>query len=229
MIAKYLFAGALSLIASSALAGYCSQNAATSGVSVDDFNYSPTGVAPFVSADDCYGLVSGNIAESGGPGGSHAYTNILSPLDWGAWATANSIYLELQQGATSDDATLAGITFSLTSTDSSGTSGNYKISATSSGTFDFVVALKASNGFGLWFFDNEIISANGGGTWTIDFDPNRAGNSPALSHLALMVRNSGPEDGCQSDCGSISIPEPGSLSLLGLGIAGLAAIRRRQR
>jgi hypothetical protein len=87
---------------------------------------------------------------------------------------------------------------------------------------DLVAALKGANGYGLWFFDDIKVDLSNSGTWTLDFTAPNGKIGPDLSHLSLYIRAGDEPD----DPGEV--PEPASLALLGLGLAGLGLMRRRR-
>ena len=73
---------------------------------------------------------------------------------------------------------------------------------------DFMIVLKGGNAFVAWFFDNTNVDD---GTWQI------TGNSN-LSHLTIYARG-------QS---TTLVPEPATLTLLGLGLLGVSLARKRR-
>ncbi len=75
----------------------------------------------------------------------------------------------------------------------------------------FMIVIKAGNEFAAYLFDN--MSADDG-TW-LTF------NGKDLSHLSLYARGEGGG-------GESPVPEPGAFGLLGLGLLGAAAARRRK-
>lgn len=236
MIAKYLFAGALSLMAGSALAtvGYCTGTPATTdGIHTSDVAFGDANNA--AAADDCYGVV-GKVNGSGSPANVNGASDINAlGLTWGAWTAAG--YIE-DDGV--DSFTLDGIKYTLTQT-GSGQTGTWTLHAVDlNGVgaapdlptyLDIVFALKASSSYALWFFDDQKVDDSGAGAWNIEWiGASHGGALAGFSHLAVAIRQgTAPNEECTGDCGPNSIPEPGSLSLLGLGIVGLAASRYRRR
>lgn len=98
-------------------------------------------------------------------------------------------------------------------------------------TIDFAVLINGGNNGDAYKFNDVLLPAppnnSGGGSFTITF-LNPGGNTPGLSHMILT----GSDDKIVvcPDCvinPTNGVPEPMSLSLLGLGLLGLAAVRKR--
>ncbi len=215
-LAVLLCAGALGLAMQAhaaapvlAAPGYCFNNTATGGITTGGVTLNSMG------ADDCYGVVGGNI-------NSAADLNGLG-LTWGT----NWTYLDSTDGSS---ATWMGLKFTVSAPLSTG--GNWTLTGSDTNgatplnlpaTLDLVVALKASDRYALWGFDDITVNSGANsGTFTIEFK-NNGGQIPDLSHMTVFGR--------EASGGTITmVPEAETYAMMlaGLGLVGFAAARRRR-
>lgn len=208
-LAATLVAGLAFSLSSHAAPTYCSEG--NTVMEVSDVTFQSGGLPPPSNANDCYGILSGNANEDATP------INNLA-LKWGSgWEFL--VKDDLAGGV----GTYGGITYTLSGATAS-TSGTWTLTAAPASALpvyvDFLVALKGSNEFALWFFDNMKIEAFNDGTWQSVFTNNKL-ELQDLSHLTLYVR--------EGTVPPIVIPEPTGIALAGLAlaVAGFASRRRR--
>jgi len=202
-----LISGGLVLATPALAAGYCSTGMASEGIAAGNVSFEGA------SANDCYGVVGGNI--NGNTGAA-----ILNGMTWGAGWT----YLDATDASS---ASFMGIEFFVTATP--GSTGSFTLTGTDingpeplnlPSAFDFVVGLKGGDEYALWGFDNVMIDGADSGTFSIVFT-NRGGNTPALSHMIVFGRESG--GGTMA-----AIPEANTYAMLlaGLGLVGFVTRRK---
>ena len=85
----------------------------------------------------------------------------------------------------------------------------------------FVANLKAGDDFASYLFKDILFPVDpnsGSGSFAIAWKMEQSGQTPAISNFSLFAKV----------VDTPSVPEPATLGMLGLGLLGMAAIRRRK-
>lgn len=206
--------------------GYCNTNSASNASalpagSVDASNGLAVSDVKFngVNSENCYGVVDGNDT------GSQAFdingANLFGQQDW--------TYLTKSDGAPIGTFTVGSSTYNFSLTANNGSQqGGWTLTVGPSGnTFpiwlDFVVTLKATNGFGAYLFDDTEVNQANNGTFSVKFG--NGNNFAELSHMSLFVRQG---TGGGGGGGGGNVPEPVSLALVGAALLGARLATRRR-
>jgi hypothetical protein len=186
-----------------------------------------TGVASAaIGVDECVGLANNNVVYGQVSGSTQCSGMSQGNTVDGAISVFGNDYAFLDKEENNGDPFEGAIKL----TGLGELSGTWAIDLTKLGGLynDFVIALKPDGGYGYFKVGGTL-----SGTWSSDTPDSYCATGGqfegkncagfALSHISLygrLVPNGG---------GGGKIPEPGSLALLGLGLAGLALARRRKQ
>ncbi len=174
------------------------------------------GAHAFSVDDVTYNGLSADAAQYLSGNDSSATINALG----GSFAGATWTFLDKNEAGSSTE--IQGVTFSV---GLGTTSGGYTLSWDATGTpglpltMDFVFVDKAGPSYGAYLFEAEVFTSNPlSGTGTFDISWTNGGNkTPDLSHISIYGR---------AVAGS-EVPEPGPLSLLGMGLLALGFTRKQ--
>lgn len=197
----------------------CSSGNAINGVSLDDVTGNNGG------SSECFGTFDGNDPDASGDGietGGVIFDFVArSDINDNGSQTleGNDIGLDVyaQDGGSCDPGTELSGASSL---------GCWSYDPSLFSADAFIVVLKAANspGWAAWLFEGAHATSHFG-KWAIGWVANGGacdghggtGNCAEISHLTIFASNE-----------TVTVPEPGTLGLLGLGLVGFALTRRRK-
>jgi hypothetical protein len=226
-IAGFLASGLiLGAGAASAAPAYCPVAPAPASATNEDGLSRDNVTFRSIASDGCYGVVSGNDS-----------LNVLNGVGGGSALFGGGWQASVTDGGS--DATLfgyLGLNWTLSAPQTL-QSGNWTLTIADPPPIslpvavDMLVVLKGGSNWAGYYFDDEAftISGSSAGTFNINF-LNNGGQIPGLSHMTLYLRPGTPPPPCQPgdpNCGG-TVPEPGTIALLGFGLAGMALVRRRR-